>query len=168
MEHVLERKIRGLLVLVIVGLVVSGLTAIPIQAELVWLTRALGAGPDAQPENASGILRWLLEARDAVSATSERYPFLLYGTDWLAFGHFAIAFAFVGPLRDPLKNSWVITFGLVASGGVIVWAMLMGPLRGVPLSWRVIDCLFGVGAAVPLLLCRRYIRRLERPSTAGR
>jgi hypothetical protein len=161
MKEMLERRVRILLVFVICGLVVSGVTAIPIEAEINWLTRALGAGPNARPEDSTGILNWLLTVRDAVSATARQYPFLFYGTDWLAFAHFAIAVAFLGPLRDPVRNSWVVTFGLIASAGVIVFAMIAGWARGIPLYWRVIDSLFGIGAGVPLLICRRSIRRLE-------
>jgi hypothetical protein len=46
--------------------------------------------------------------------TSNQNPFLYYGTDWLAFGHFAIALAFVGALIDPVRNQWLFNFGLMA------------------------------------------------------
>ena len=167
MERALERRIRGLLAFVVCGLIVSGLTAIPIESELHWLMRILGAGPDARAGDYSGIMNWLPTVREAVSATGRQYPFLFYGTDWLAFAHFAIAFAFLGPLRDPVRNSWVVTFGLVASAGVIVWAMAAGWARNIPLSWRVVDSLFGIGAGVPLLMCQRYIRRLEQLRSGG-
>jgi hypothetical protein len=32
------------------------------------------------------------------------YPFLAYGTDWLAFVHLVIAVAFVGPFFDPVPD----------------------------------------------------------------
>ena len=41
----LERRVRLLLLLFIAGLVVSGVTAFPLETELRWLTGALGAGP---------------------------------------------------------------------------------------------------------------------------
>jgi hypothetical protein len=46
--------------------------------------------------------------------TSKDYPFLFYGYDWLAFAHFVLAILFIGPLRDPVKNKWVIEFGIIA------------------------------------------------------
>lgn len=161
MERTLETRIRWLLGFVIFGLIVSGLTAIPLRAEVTWLTTVLGAGPDDRSEDHAGLMNWLLRVREALVATDGRYPFLFYGTDWLAFAHFAIAFAFIGPFRDPVRNSWVVTFGLAASAGVVACAMVAGWARGIPFYWRVLDSLFGVGAGVPLLMCRRYIRRLE-------
>jgi hypothetical protein len=92
--------------------------------------------------------------------THTRYPFMLYGTDWLAFGHFAIAIAFIGPMRDPLRNIWVIDFGIIACLLIIPYAFVFGGIRGIPIWWRLIDCSFGVFGVVPLLLARRATRQL--------
>jgi hypothetical protein len=151
-------RIRILLAFVALGLVLSGLTAIPLETELRWLTGVLGAGPASQPAELSGLLRWLVTVRDAVTITNAQYPFLAYGTDWLAFGHFVIAVAFLGAVRDPVRNSWVVGFGLIGCAGVIVLALGAGAFRGIPMYWRLIDCSFGVACAVPLLLARRYLR----------
>jgi hypothetical protein len=158
-------RIRLLLGLVALGLVVSGLTAIPIETEVRWLTRALGVAPASRPEEFSGLLRWLVTVRDAVATTNARYPFLAYGTDWLAFGHFVIAVAFVGALRDPVRHSWVVGVGLISCAGVVVLALCAGAFRGVPLYWRLIDCSFGLACAMPLLLARRYLRLIEAKGT---
>jgi len=157
----LERRIRALLLLFIVGLVLSGLTAFPLESELRWLTAALGAGPATTPADVSGVLRWLVTARDALADTNARYPFLAYGYDWLAFAHLAIAVAFVGPLRDPVRNEWVVTWGLVACAGVVPLAFVAGAVRDIPLYWRLIDCSFGVGGAALLWPVRRAIGELE-------
>jgi hypothetical protein len=157
----LERRVRGLLLLFIAGLVVSGVTAFPLEAELRWLTGALGAGPQTRPEDVTGVLRWLVTVRDALIATNDRYPFLAYGTDWLAFAHLVIAVAFVGPLRDPVRNRWVVTFGLIACAGVIPLALIAGAARGIPLYWRLIDCAFGVLGAALLWPCARAIQEVE-------
>ena len=97
----------------------------------------------------------------ALIATNARYPFLAYGTDWLAFAHLVIAVAFVGPWRDPVRNRWVVTFGLIACAGVIPLALIAGAVRGIPLYWRLIDCAFGVGGAALLWPCARAIQELE-------
>jgi hypothetical protein len=157
----LERRIRVLLLLFITGLVLSGLTAFPIETELRWLTGALGAA------SAGGIPTWLVTVRDAVVVTNDRYPFLAYGTDWLAFAHLVIAVAFVGPLRDPVRNVWLVTFGLIACAAVIPMALIAGPVRGIPLSWQLIDCAFGVVGAALLWPCRRAILELERLATSA-
>ena len=59
-----------------------------------------------------------------------------------------------------MRNVWVITFGLIACAAVIPTAMVFGPIRGIPLPWRLIDCAFGVVGIVPLLLARRDTLRL--------
>lgn len=157
----LERRVRGLLLLFIAGLVVSGLTAFPLVTELRWLTDVLGAGPGTRPDEVDGVLRWLVTVRDALVDTNARYPFLAYGTDWLAFAHLVIAVAFVGPLRDPVRNRWVVTFGLIACAGVIPLALIAGAVRGIPFYWRLIDCAFGIGGAALLWPCARAIQELE-------
>lgn len=157
----LERRVRGLLLLFIAGLVVSGVTAFPLETEIRWLTGALGAGPGTRPDEVAGVLRWLVTVRDALIATNDRYPFLAYGTDWLAFAHLVIAVAFVGPWRDPVRNRWVVTFGLIACAGVIPLALIAGAARGIPLYWRLIDCAFGVAGAALLWPCARAIQELE-------
>jgi len=160
----LRRRVRILLGIFMAGLVVSGLTAFPIPAELRWLTRVLGAAPDGKPEDYSGVLSWLVTVRDGVRRTGADYPFLAYGTDWLAFAHLVIAVAFIGPWRDPVRNAWVITFGLIACAGVIPLALIAGSIRGIPFGWRLLDCSFGVVGAIPLFLARRAIRELSVPA----
>lgn len=105
---------------------------------------------------------WLRRVHEALESTSRTYPFLADGTDWLAFGHLVIAVAFIGPLRDPVRDRWVLVFSLIARAGVIPLALIAGPVRGIPFYWRLIDCSFGVFGAIPLLLCPRYARQLEQ------
>jgi hypothetical protein len=154
-ETLLRRRVRILLGIFMVGLVLSGLTAFPIATELRWLTQLLGAAPESEPEQFSGLLRWLVTVRDAVLRSGEEYPFLAYGTDWLAFAHLVIAVAFIGPWRDPVRNVWVITFGLIACAGVVPLALIAGWARGIPFAWRLLDCSFGVVGAIPLYFARR-------------
>jgi hypothetical protein len=107
-----------------------------------------------------GFAGWILKVRDALNETNARYPFLAYGTDWLAFGHFVIAIAFIGPWRDPVRNLWVIEFGMIACVLVVPFALVMGGVRDIPFGWRLIDCCFGVFGIIPLWFCRRLIVRL--------
>jgi len=157
----LERRIRVLLLMFIVGLVLSGVTAFPLVTELRWLTRLLGATADTRPADVTGLLRWLVTVRDALVVTDAAYPFLAYGTDWLAFAHLVIAVAFIGPLRDPVRNRWVVTFGLIACASVVPLALVAGAARGIPFAWRLLDCSFGLGGAALLWPVRRAIRELE-------
>jgi hypothetical protein len=155
-HRILRRRIRLLLLVVMAGLIVSGITAFPITPEIAWLADLLDAG------TSSGAMAiWLTEVRTATTTTNRVYPFLFYGTDWLAFAHLVIALLFIGPLRDPLPNRWVVDWGLIACAAVLPLALIAGPLRGIPFFWQLIDCSFGIAAAAPLWLCRRCIAELE-------
>ncbi len=73
--------------------------------------------------------------------------------------------AFIGPLRDPVRNRWVVEFGIISCLLVLPLALIMGPIRDIPFFHRLIDCAFGVVGIVPLWWCRRAILRLERAAT---
>ncbi|MER5640016.1 hypothetical protein ABT095_24095 [Kitasatospora sp. NPDC002227] len=156
------RTVRRWLWIFIVCLVLSGLTAFPLQHETEWLADTLDGSFLADRFPAA--VAWADRVRDGIAGTDERYPFLAYGTDWLAFAHLVIATAFWGPLREPVRNVWVIRWALLACGGIIPLALICGPLRGIPLYWRFVDMSFGVVGAVPLLIVLRAIRRLEAAS----
>ena len=79
---------------------------------------------------------------------------------WLAFAHLVIAVGFIGPLIDPVKNIWVIQFGMIACAMVIPLALIAGPIRDIPWWWRMVDCSFGVLGIIPLYLCYRNIKKL--------
>lgn len=155
----LKRKIRMIIVVFIVFLVLSGITAFPIETELQILHANSSIFPDF-------IRTWLSDVYFAVKDTNAKYPFLSYGTDWLAFAHLVIAVAFFGPLRDPVRNVWVIEFGMIACLMVIPLAFIAGIIRGIPLYWRLIDCSFGILGLVPLYWCYRLIKKLELNSTS--
>jgi hypothetical protein len=155
------RRIRFWLSMFIVALGLSGITAFPLQSELGWMVGILHAEWFRPIAGSTHLLAWIERVNEGVSATNASYPFLAYGTDWLAFAHLTIAVAFVGPYIDPVRNKWVITFGLIACAGVIPLALIAGPIRGIPVYWRLIDCSFGIVGCVPLLICRRSIRALE-------
>jgi hypothetical protein len=161
-EAIVRRRVRLLLVVFLVGLVMSGLTAFPLRWEVSTLANVLGATPAATPENTTGLLHWIVKVRNALLDTYAKYPFIAYGTDWLAFGHVMIALAFIGPLRDPVRNVWVIEWGMIACVLIIPTAMICGPIRGIPFYWRLIDCSFGVFGIIPLWITRNYILELGR------
>jgi len=157
----LIRRIRLLLVGFIIGLVVSGLTAFPLAAEMNLLTHWLGVPASASPSAYSGLTSWVVSVRDALHGTESRFPFLFYGYDWLAFAHLVIAVLFVGPVKDPVRNVWVIEWGMIACVLVLPLALICGAIRGIPFGWQLIDCSFGVVGFIPLYFCHRWIRELE-------
>ncbi|WP_175411242.1 hypothetical protein [Streptomyces sp. TRM64462] len=157
----LLRRIRVWLVLFIVCLVLSGVTAFPLVTELRLMDEALTGWASPVGDAFPGLVEWIQRVREGLETADTRYPFLLYGTDWLAFAHLVIAVAFYGPYRDPVRNIWVIDFGVIACAGIIPLALICGPLRGIPFWWSVIDMSFGVFGVIPLLVVRRHIKRLE-------
>jgi hypothetical protein len=156
------RAVRVWLAVFMVGLVLSGLTAFPLVHEVAWLDQALHTPALRGVAGEAHLLPWVERVDQGLQDSSARYRFLAYGTDWLAFAHLVIAVAFIGPWIDPVRNKWLITFGLIACAGVIPLALIAGAVRGIPLGWRFIDCSFGVVGCIPLLICRRHIRALER------
>ena len=156
------RVIRVWLTVFIAGLVLSGVTAFPLVSEVRWLDALLHVPTLQSFAQHTGLLGWVDHVNEGLTTTNSNYPFLAYGTDWLAFAHLVIAAAFVGAWRDPVRNRWLISFGLIACAGVIPLAMIAGASRGIPLGWRLIDCSFGVFGSIPLLICRRRILLLER------
>lgn len=94
----LAHRLRAWTACFIFGLVVSGLTAIALETELAVLERLVGQGND-------GFAGWIHRVAEALRETNAKFPFLAYGTDWLAFGHLVIAVAFIGAWRDPCGTS---------------------------------------------------------------
>ena len=128
---------------------------------LGWILAALHRPALHSLADSTHLLPWLERVNAALIDTNARYPFFSYGTDWLGFAHLVIAVAFIGPYIDPVRNKWVITFGLIACAGVIPLAFIAGPIRGIPIGWRLIDSSFGLIGCIPLLICRSLIRKLE-------
>lgn len=150
-------RIRVLIGIVIGGLVVGGLTAFPLAHEIdllhAWTRLRSVPAPVAV---------WIAKVQQGLHVVDSTYPFLSYGTDWLAFGHLVIAFLFIGPFLDPVRNAWVIRAGEVACVLIVPNALVCGEIRDIPPWWRGIDCAFGVLGFVPLWLADRFVRRIEQ------
>ncbi|MBF4634994.1 hypothetical protein ITJ38_11325 [Agreia pratensis] len=155
-------RVRIWLVLFIVCLIASGVTAFPLETELRLASSVLHADWSPAPQLLPDLVTWVDRVRDALIDTNNRYPFIAYASDWLAFAHLVIAVAFWGPLRDPVRNIWVVQFGMIACVGIIPLALIAGSIRGIPLGWQLIDMSFGVIGIIPLIIVYRLIRRLER------
>lgn len=154
----LFREIRLWLLFFVILLILSGLTAFPIQTELNWLAQYTHFFPD-------NLRLWLEKVIAAVNDTYSKYPQLAYGYDWLAFAHIVIGIAFIGPYRDPVRNIWVIEWGMIACVLVPFLAFICGPIREIPFFWRLIDTSFGVFGILPLWYVRKKIRQLATLQT---
>jgi hypothetical protein len=162
-EIVLRRRIKALTWLFVVGLVLAGATAIPLKWELDLLASFSSA--DANPTSPLAV--WIRHVHTALNQTAAQFPFLFYGTDWLAFGHFVIAIAFIGALRDPVRNSWLYMFGMISCALIVPYALIFGGLRGIPLWWRLVDCSFGVFGFVPVWFCKKWAEELGAQDRKG-
>ncbi|MEO6541574.1 MAG: hypothetical protein ABIN74_11300 [Ferruginibacter sp.] len=146
-------KIRLLILFFMFALIISGATAMPAETVLHWLMQY----KDMMPQKLGD---WLQTCYLALVDTNNKYPFLAYGYDWLAFAHFVIALSFIGPLKDPVKNIWIINWQLLCCVAVLPLALIAGPIRQIPIFHIVIDCSFGVLGIIPLLICKNWIKKL--------
>lgn len=151
----LNKKIKLWLLIFVVLLVLSGITAFPLEWELSLVAKSslFSSNPTLH--------EWIWQTYNAVKECNNQYPFLAYGTDWLAFAHLVIATAFIGPLKNPVKNVWVIQFGMIACCMVFPLAFICGPIRGIPFYWQLIDCSFGLFGLIPLHIAYKTTLKLE-------
>ncbi|MEO6404680.1 MAG: hypothetical protein ABIY51_11130 [Ferruginibacter sp.] len=147
------KKIKTLILIMIIGLCLSGITVFPVNSELNALLKIL-------PPNSS-LAKWISFILLRYNDLEINTPQLLYGYDWLGFAHIVLAILFIGPYKDPVKNIWVIEFGMIASVLIFPLAFIAGHFRGIPLGWRFIDCSFGVIGFIVLLITHRLIKSLN-------
>ncbi|RFZ86105.1 hypothetical protein DYU05_09145 [Mucilaginibacter terrenus] len=151
-EH-LMRRTRLCIGIVIFGLFISGVTAFPLETELKWMANQSNDLPQY-------VQHWLDTVYGAIKTSNNTYPFLSYGTDWLAFAHVMLAVLFIGPWLKPLQNIWVVQFGMIACVMILPLAFIMGPIRGIPIFWSLVDCSFGVLGIIPLYIAYDGIKKL--------
>ena len=151
---------RVSLILFIVGLVISGITAFPLLHELNLISWILGIENIENYKDYSGLKHWIAFVNLGLLETYSKYPFIAYGTDWLAFAHLVIALFFVEPLRRPHGNLWALKCGLIACLAVIPLAFIAGEIRSIPIYWRLVDCSFGIFGAIPLIYCLKKAKEM--------
>jgi hypothetical protein len=158
----LKRRVRILLTLFVTGLVLSGATAFVITRGINFLERTFGDGSFME-RLFPPMAHWISFVHKGVTAINEGGSgFIFYGTDWLAFGHIVIAVCFLGAIRDPLRNIWVVKFGMIACALIIPTAVICGHIRGIPWFWQIIDCSFGFFGFLPLWISHGYIKQMEQ------
>lgn len=144
----------------ILALIVSGSTAFPLETELSIICGML--------EGSTGVLgelySWFSRIYEGVSYTNAHYPFIMYGCDWLAFAHIMIAIAFLGVYFKPVRNIWIVYFGMIACISVIPTILICGAVRDIPFFWQIVDSTFGIFGMIPLLILRHYIKKLAKVS----
>ncbi|UTW63190.1 hypothetical protein KFE98_03265 [bacterium SCSIO 12741] len=156
----LKKRIRIWTWIFIFFLVLSGVTAIPVKWEMDLLLSIFN------PTTFSAsfwmpLHEFLAEVSEGINHADEHYQFLFYGFDWLAFGHIVIAIAFYGLIKDPVRNKWLIQFGMIACVLIVPTAFFLGGMRGIPFFWKLVDCSFGLFGIIPLWMVGKWINKLE-------
>lgn len=153
-EKQLRLQIKIVIILTIVGLLANGASALPLRVEMNLLLSNSQWFPQFVQD-------WWVYVNQGVLETSEKYSFMRYGFDWLGFAHLLIAIAFIGPLRDPVKNQWVVQWGMIAAALSIVMAFGWERVRNIPIWWSFIDGGISYAAFVLLWICNRWIQKLK-------
>jgi len=155
------RRIRGVLAFFIIALILSGITAFPLQSELERIVEIRRLQNLEPAEVASSFDGWILTVQNGLRESYAKYPWLAYGTDWLAFAHLITALFFVGAWVDPVRNVWILKAGIMGCLLVIPMALICGAVRQIPIGWRLLDCSFGVFGFLPLIYSLSLTRLLE-------
>ncbi len=153
MKRTIEIQIRWLVYFFMGALLVSGITAFPIELELQIANKLLNQG--------TILGNWIDKVYNGYSLINQQYAFIAYGTDWLAFAHILIAILFFGVAKDPVRNVWIVLFGIIACISIIPLALIAGHTRGIPFFWQCIDMSFGVFGLIPLIMIYLRIQKLQ-------
>ena len=146
-------RAKWMLGIVAFGLFVSGVTVWPAISELNFALSIL-------PE--SGLKSFVLQVKEGLQSVNETHPYLMYGYDWLAFAHICLSILFLGAIKDPVRNKWIVQCGLIMCALIPVLSLICIPLRGIPFYWFIFDFLFAPGAAIPLVIALRDIIKAEQ------
>lgn len=159
-EQQLLIRIRLLVTFFIGALLVSGITAFPLVYELNTIHKFISNNPDIAKQ--LGLLsNWLLSVHEGIINTDKTYPFIAYGTDWLAYAHIIIAIIFIGVFFKPIRNIWIVSWAMIACILIFPLALICGYIRDIPLFWILIDCSFGFFGLIPLYFLKKYIKQLS-------
>ncbi len=155
--------IRVCLSLFFVGLVFGLHTVVFVRAETTWMADRFGRGTFVE-ERWPTVAAWFEHLHIAFATTYTTYPVIAYCMDWLGYACIVLAVLMVGAIKDPVRNIWIVQAFMVGCTIAFVMPLVMGPLRGIPLFWRLIDSSFGLVGFFLLLLPYRLIRGLEASS----
>lgn len=132
-------------------LVLSGITAFPVQMEITFLYFHQSAFPDFMNY-------WIMQLFYDMNQTPQ---IMFYGTDWLAFAHIIIGLFFIPVYINPLQYRANIIIGMLACLFIFPLAFICGPIRGIPFFHQLIDCSFGVFGFLYLYFILSKIKNLK-------
>jgi len=153
MNKNLLKNIKIRTALFMIGLFLSGLTCFPLKLEMSIANTLFSAWAITAPPFIQDVMLGITE-------TMANHQFLFYGTDWLGFAHLLYAILFYGVYKDPIRNIWVTQFGLIACFAIFPLAFIMGPIRGIPFWWQLVDSSFGVIGLIVMVPVYRMTKNL--------
>jgi hypothetical protein len=145
------KQIQRVVIVFIILLALSGITAFPLVTEVDFMLANINFFPVY-------FHSWIKTVYEGVHQTPS---IVLYGTDWLAFAHIIIALFFIGVYKDPVRNKFTVTVGIIACLAIFPLAFICGPIRHIPFYHQVIDCCFGLFGLIPLFYIKRKIALIE-------
>jgi hypothetical protein len=148
----LLQRLRCALVIFILLLALSGITAFPLVTEIDFLFEHKEWFPGF-------LMQWIAELHRDIHKTPAP---MLYGTDWLAFAHIVISLFFIPVYINPVKYKVNLRVGMAACVLIAPLAFICGPLRSIPFFHQLIDCSFGLFGFLLLLYIHKKINRLEK------
>jgi hypothetical protein len=132
-------------------LILSGLSAFPVQTEIDFLF-----------EHLSSLALFAHTWIESLHGNLHKTPMaLFYGTDWLAFAHIIIALFFVPVFLDPQKYRINLYIGMAACCLVFPLAFICGPLRQIPFFHQLIDCSFSLIGFTYLSFILHRVNKLQ-------
>ncbi len=146
------KTIRLHLSLFILLLLLSGITAFPIQTEIAFLQDHKHIFPPL-------LSAWITQLYTNILSTPS---VMLYGTDWLAFAHIVIALFFIPVYLDPVKHKINLRIGMLACLLIFPLAFVCGPIRNIPFFHQLIDCSFGVFGFIYLYFVFSKINQIQK------
>lgn len=144
-----EQKIKKLTILYATILIISGATASFPKEGIVFIYKNIHTPFESLNHWISIIYNEIIRLPDH----------LIYGYDWLAFGHYTIAISFWGVYRNAKQNLWIVEWAMINSILILPFAFTFGQIRGIPFEWQLVDCSFGIGSIIFLYYLRHLIQK---------
>lgn len=155
------RVIRVCLVLFFLGILFGLHTVVFVEVETALFAKFLGRGT-WMAQTLPVVSTWIDTLYVSITESYRAYPVMAYCMDWLSYACIVFALFIVGAIRDPVRNVWIIQVYLAGCVLASLLPWVVGPMRGVPVFWRVLDGSFGVMGFMILFVAYRLTRRLER------
>jgi hypothetical protein len=145
------KTIKTHIILFVIILMISGITAFPIQTEIDFMYAHLKNFPIELHD-------WITRLYHNIHSTPD---VMFYGTDWLAFAHIIIGLFFVPVYIDPVKHKANLYVGMAACLMIFPLAFICGPIRDIPFFHQLIDCSFGMIGILYLYFILRKVNKLQ-------